>query len=312
VQAEVLILLATFNGGLYLPEQLKSIERQTFTNWRVLASDDGSSDETIVELDRFRSTYPDRVELLNLSPSGSARSNFFRLLRQAPAAQYVAFCDQDDVWAEQKLERLVSACADLERAVGADTPCLVYSDLVVVGRDLRPIAPSYLGEIAADPATMSFGSTLMENSIPGCSMLINHSLVEEFRRYDGELSQARMHDWWLALMAFSMGSVSFVPEKLVLYRQHSTNTAGSVKRRALSYAFRKLFRSGREETVANVRQGQLFLKAYGSKLSNDELTQLSAFSQFEEMGKVARISTCLRLGILKQTTSRRLYQLIKI
>jgi glycosyltransferase involved in cell wall biosynthesis len=312
VQAEVLILLATFNGARYLPDQLESIDRQTFTNWRLLASDDGSSDETIVELERFRSTHPDRVELLNLSPSGSARSNFFRLLRRAPAARYIAFCDQDDVWVDQKLKRLVSACADLERAVGADTPCMVYSDLAVVSSDLRPIAQSFVSEIAVDPATMSFGSTLVENSIPGCSMLVNHSLVEEFRRYDGELSQARMHDWWLALMAFSIGSVSFIPEQLVLYRQHSRNSAGSVRRRAFAYAFRKVFRSGREEAVANVRQAQLFLKAYGSKLPNDKLAQLSAFSQFEDLGKVARISTCLRLGILKQGTSRRLYQLIKI
>ena len=312
MQAEVLILLATFNGARYLPDQLASIGRQTFTNWRLLVSDDGSSDETIAELERFRSIYPDRVELLNLSPSGSAGANFFRLLRQAPAASYIAFCDQDDVWVDQKLERLVSACADLESAVGADMPCMVYSDLAVVSSSLRPIAQSFVREIAVDPATVSFGSTLVENSIPGCSMLINHALIEEFRRYNGELLQARMHDWWLALMAFSIGSVGFIPEQLVLYRQHSSNSAGSVKRRGFSYAFQKFFRSGREETVANVRQGQLFLKAYGSRLPDDKLAQLSAFSQFDELGKVARISACLRLGILKQSTRRRVYQLIKI
>lgn len=312
MQAEVLILLATFNGARYLPDQLESIGRQTFTNWRVLAADDGSSDETVVELERFRSAYPDRAELLNRSPSGSARSNFFRLLREAPAARYIAFCDQDDVWVDHKLERLVSACADLERRVGEDTPCMVYSDLRVVASDLRPIAQSYVSEIVVDPATVSFGSTLVENAIPGCSMLVNHSLVEEFRRYDGDLSQARMHDWWLALIAFSIGSVSFVPEQLVLYRQHSQNSAGSVRRHRLGYAFRKVFRSGREETVANIRQGQLFLKAYGPRLPNGKVAQLSAFSRFEELGKVARISACVRLGILKQTTSRRVYQLIKI
>lgn len=311
MHADVLIILATFNGGQYLPDQLASIERQTFASWRLLVSDDGSSDETLNELRLFRSKHPERVELLDLPPSGSARSNFLRLLRAAPQSRYVALCDQDDVWIDEKLELLVASCEKLERDVGTEMPCLVFSDLAVVDRDLKPIGKSFLGAIASNPARISFGSTLVENSIPGCSMLFNHSLSREFGRYKGELEEVRMHDWWLALIAFSMGAVSFVPERLVLYRQHANNSAGSVKRHGFIFAFRKLL-SGRGELSANVDQAKLFYKAHGSTLPHDKYAQVAAFSRLGEMGKLSRMATCLRLGILKQTIGRRIYQLIKI
>lgn len=309
---EVLILLTTFNGEKYLPEQLASIERQTYGHWRILASDDGSTDTTPTQLDEFRARHPDRVAMLEGPPSGSAKDNFFKLLRAAPPARYVAFSDQDDVWVADKLDRLVAACQRLERRIGPDLPCAVFSDLRVVDETLQVRAASFFEEINARPDKVTFGSLLVENAIPGCSMLVNSALINEFRTYPGTLDDARMHDWWLSLLAAGLGAIAFVPDQLVLYRQHSRNAAGSVRRRGIAFAWAKLLRGDRDDARSSIRQAKLLLAAHGPQFPARTVRQLSAFGALDGTCKLRRLLVCLRYGILKETMARRIYQLMRI
>lgn len=309
---EVLILLATFNGEKYLSDQLASIERQTHRHWRVLASDDGSTDTTLARLQEFRSRNVGRVEVLEGPLARSAKGNFFKLLHAATPAQYVAFSDQDDVWVENKLERLVAACQRLEQRVGPSVPCAVFSDLRVVDEMLEVRAASFFREINSRPDRVSFRSLLVENAIPGCSMLVNSALANEFRSFRGALDDARMHDWWLALLATGMGAIAFVPDQLVLYRQHSQNAAGSVHRRGVAFVWAKLLHGDRGDTRASIRQAKLLLAAHGSHFPTSTFRQLSAFAELDRVSKMRRVLVCLRHRILKETTDRRIYQLIRI
>ena len=102
----IAILMSTYNGGQYLRQQLDSVLRQTVADFTLLIRDDGSSDNTLEILGQY--TDP-RIRLIageNLGPSGS----FFALLEQARqiGAQYVFFCDQDDIWLDNKLELLLA------------------------------------------------------------------------------------------------------------------------------------------------------------------------------------------------------------
>ena len=309
---EVLILLATFNGARYLPEQLASVERQTYPRWNMLVSDDGSTDTTPQLLEDFRARHADRVAILKGSGPHSAKGNFFRLLREAPAVPYVAFCDQDDVWMETKLDELVAACQRLEGQLTPGTPCAVFSDLRVVDEDLRLQAPSFFRQTNARPDRISFGSLLVENAIPGCSMLINQALVREFRSFPGDLKDARMHDWWLSLLAAGLGALAFVPAQLVLYRQHSRNAAGSVHRTGLAFAWAKLVHGDRNDIKASIAQARLLLAAHGSRLPEQTRRRLSAFASLVGSSKLHRVFVCLRHRILKETVDRRIYQLMRI
>lgn len=309
---EVLILLATFNGGKYLSDQLASIERQTHSHWRMLASDDGSTDTTPAQLEAFRFRHADRVTILESPVARSAKGNFFKLLNAAPPARYVAFSDQDDVWVDDKLDRLVAGCQRLERQVGPGVPCAVFSDLRVVDERLQVRAASFFREINSRPDKISFGSLLVENAIPGCSMLVNSALTNEFRSYRGALEDARMHDWWLSLLAAGMGAIAFVPDQLVLYRQHSQNAAGCVHRRGVAFAWAKLFHGDRDDARASMGQAKLLLAAHGSRFSAPTFRQLSAFAELDGTSKMRRILVCLRHRILKETIARRIYQLMRI
>lgn len=310
--ATVAILLATFNGARFLGEQLESIAEQTHRHWSLVISDDGSVDETLSIAEDFASRHPGRVRILQSAPTQSASGNFFRLLREAPIADYVALCDQDDVWIPTKLERLVEALSDLN-SDGMESEALVaYSDLAVVDSRLETIAVSFMGQMRTDPFKVTFFSTLVENSVPGCSMLLSRHTIDLFRSFEGSLKQAIMHDWWLLLIAQGFGRAVFVPEPLVLYRQHESNTLGSVNRGGVRFVLSKLFDTRRDTQKAIRAQTELFFTAYGRHLPASKAVPLKEFRDSCDRQKIVRMWACIRLGILKQTWPRRIFQLARI
>jgi hypothetical protein len=222
----ILILLSTYNGARYLEEQVESIRAQTYRDWRLLIRDDGSQDATAEIAERFART-DSRVELLrdregNLGPVGS-----FGVLLEAAlqrAAPYVALADQDDVWRPDKLSLQMRLLLARERDAGSGHPVLVHSDLAVVGPDLRPIHESYLQRqriehVAVEPLRR----LLAQNFVTGCTVVMNRALV----RAAVPVPKVVMHDWWLAQLAAALGSVLFVDEPTVQYRQHAGNVLGS-------------------------------------------------------------------------------------
>ena len=102
----IAILLCTFNGARFLPAQLASYEAQDFTDWRLVASDDGSDDDTLALLEAFRKKHgAERVEIRR-GPRKGFVANFLSLICDPTInGEYYALSDQDDVWCVQKLSR---------------------------------------------------------------------------------------------------------------------------------------------------------------------------------------------------------------
>ena len=244
------ILLATYQGAEHLPEQLHSIEQQTFCHWHLWARDDGSTDVTRNILQAFAHRHPDRTTLLEGQGGGAAR-NFWALLQAVqPRTDHdlFAFCDQDDVWLPEKTARLLAAVQALEARTGADTPCLAHSDLTVVGGRLRVISPSFAAFQRIDPADVNARTLLSVNQVTGCAMLINRALLELALPMPAEVV---MHDWWLAQLSGS-GARQYLPEPLILYRQHGRNQLGA-RDRGLASRLKRLASDG-GGVVRRVRQ----------------------------------------------------------
>ena len=307
----VVILLATRDGERYLNDQLESIAAQSFTSWRLLVSDDGSTDRTLDIIGDFAAAHPGRVDVLDGDPVHSARDNFFRLLSAAPDADYYALCDQDDVWHVDKLRALVAECRQHDGTAGRPRPCLVYSDLEVVDAELGQLDGSFMRQIRVHPERVTFGSLLVENLAPGCAMLFNQSLLAEFRRGSDSLDGAIMHDWWLALLAESTGALVYLDASLIQYRQHSRNARGSVRRTGVRFVLGKILTRNRA-AESTMRQAQAFAEATGARLKPECANVLAAYCTLALHGKSARVRTCIRFGILKQTFPRRLYQLLTV
>src|SRR5262249_39730452 len=116
----VTILLCTFNGEPFLEEQLESIRRQSFTHWKLIASDDGSSDRTRPILQAFKDAQePGRVEIIDGPPRGAAATFLCLACREDLDSDYYAFCDQDDIWEADKLARAIGILERTEGGVAA-------------------------------------------------------------------------------------------------------------------------------------------------------------------------------------------------
>lgn len=215
--------MATYNGATFLAEQLDSLLAQRHSAIRIFISDDASSDTSTDIIDAYAARDP-RVRLVNTARQGGVVANFSKVLSASDAA-YMMFCDQDDVWMDDKVGTMLAALLAQERQAGAATPLLGFSDLTVVHADLRIDNASFYASngLSADhnidPRYLLWSSTVY-----GCTTIFNRALAELAKPMPAGLP---MHDQWLALLAASAGKVFYVPRPTILYRQHGANVVGA-------------------------------------------------------------------------------------
>ena len=211
----VSILMSTFNGGDFLSEQLDSLIGQSYKDTQIYVRDDGSSDDSRQILTRYASQYSGlRVEFGN--NLGITRS-YFRLLSEADqGSNYYAFCDQDDVWHADKIERAVT------RLSGnlAHIPAIYCSRLAYVGRDLSPLGRSRLPRRG-----LSFQNALVENAAIGCTIVMNRAARDLIVK--SLPSQCVMHDWWCYLVVSAFGVLVYDERPTIEYRLHGENNTGA-------------------------------------------------------------------------------------
>ena len=240
------VLLATWNGGKFLAELLESILSQSFQCYRLLVSDDGSTDDTLAILERYRTRFGERLMVLAARPSGGGGLRNFEYLMQASLdsgqAPWVMFCDQDDVWLPNKIEQSLREMQRVERRTGDGDPCLVHTDLIVVNHRLQPIAPSFVRYQRMDPARCSAMWLLSMNQVTGCATMVNRELLRMALPIPPEVI---VHDWWCAVLSGS-GQRAFIENPSILYRQHAVNQIGA-RKRALPSQIARLLQNARGE-----------------------------------------------------------------
>ena len=170
---EIAILLATYNGEKYLSEQLDSLLNQSFQKWCLYVHDDGSKDKTVSILRDYAAKYPDKIILIDAPPTGGAKYNFLFLLNVVDAP-YFMFCDQDDVWLPEKIEKTYRWM----KAVEQDKPALVFTDLQVVDQDGKLVAPRMSEYQKLNMKKSRAEDFLAENVVTGCTVMINRQLVD--------------------------------------------------------------------------------------------------------------------------------------
>lgn len=215
------ILLATYNGGEFLDEQLESIFQQDFKSFRIIARDDGSTDDTLDILYKWNSIHPQSIEIItdqlgNLGPT----QNFNRLM-ELSEAPYICFSDQDDKWLPQKLSKQVEKIQSLEEK-SPSKGILVFSDLMLCDDELDVTCPSLIENDNLDPTAIKTHQLLMQNVPYGCTIIINRALLKVATPID---SRALLHDHWLALVASLVGVIEFMDEALIFHRIHLQNAS---------------------------------------------------------------------------------------
>lgn len=215
------ILLATYNGERFLSEQLDSIRTQKHSNWTLTVSDDGSSDNTCGIVTQFANSVSQKVTLLSQQgPSLGPTANFFRLIDHAEINSeddLIAFCDQDDVWLNDKLERAAQWHTSY-----CEIPVRLYcSRTQFVTDQLAPIGLS--PQLRRAP---SFENALVQNIASGNTMVMSTQVLVALRQINPKHSV--WHDWTTYLVATALGGkIEFDDKPSLLYRQHANNVIGS-------------------------------------------------------------------------------------
>ena len=216
---DVTLLLCTLNGERFLAEQLASIERQTFKNWKLIASDDGSSDRTKSILGAFRKSFePGKVEIVDGPRRGAAANFLFVACAESFDSDYFAFCDQDDVWEPNKLARAINIMEQASPGV----PLLYGSRTRLIDERGDEIGLSQLFQ-----KKPQFRCALVQSIVGGNTMVFNRK-ARELLVYCGADVNVPSHDWWLYQVTSACGGeVHYDAYPSVRYRQHGENAVAA-------------------------------------------------------------------------------------
>ena len=296
------ILLATFNGSRFIREQIDSLLAQTYKDFEILVHDDGSSDGTVGIIDAYIAKYPDKIRRIDAPVTGSAQANFSFLLSKTDS-DYIMFCDQDDIWFPQKVEKSVAAITAAEEQYGKDTPLLVHSDLTVTDERMKTVSRSFFQYQKLDAGRVSLPHLLVQNCVTGCTVTINRALKVR----SGEIpKECAMHDWWLALVAVIFGKIVFLDEPLIYYRQHGANRVGAKNAGSLSYVAGKLGRLGKikSDYLVTFVQARILRQRFIKDADPNSQKIINAYCNMSELGKTGRIKIMRRYDFKKNTRLR--------
>lgn len=220
------ILMSTYNGEMFIEEQLRSLLDQSHANINIIIRDDGSSDGTKKIVSAYAARFPDRIKFIDESKNLGSTKSFLRLL-DLSGADYLMFCDQDDVWCRDKVERILKKMKELEAFQEKERPILIFSDLKVVDVNLNVLSESLWRAQKLDPSiALHWKRLLAQNVVTGCTMMLNKN-IKNYASKDVDFKIH--HDQLLAVLASKYGRVSWVDSPTVLYRQHQANVLGALE-----------------------------------------------------------------------------------
>lgn len=216
------IVLATYKPNMeYFEKLLYSLNMQSYSNIHLIIRDDSADEITMNDVSAIIKRIITNFNYTVHKNSKNLGSNkTFELLTEDAEGEYIAYCDQDDIWEKDKVSKLVK-CLEEERAF------LCYSDLSIIDENDKLIANSFkdihkrLRHLQGEGLFEYF---LRRNSVTGCTMLIKSNIAKISIPFPHEFY---VHDHWLTLFASSMGKVAYVKEPLIKYRIHGNNQIGA-------------------------------------------------------------------------------------
>lgn len=233
----VSIVLATYNGERFLQEQLNSLFQQTYQPLEIIAVDDCSIDNTLSLLNENAAKYNHLFVVQNSENRGHVKT--FEKGFALANGDFIAICDQDDIWLPNKIEVLLNHIGHY---------AIAYCD-----SEFIDASGQSLGKKMSDTKNMAdFNSPLMYIEVGisalGHAMLITKQLATAAMPFPKIFS----HDNWLGFVASFNGSVKFVDQVLVQYRRHEANLTNALHKKDRKRILGK--KPPRQQRIENAQQ----------------------------------------------------------
>jgi glycosyltransferase involved in cell wall biosynthesis len=222
---KISIALCTYNGALFIEEQLQSLTHQTCLPDELVVCDDGSTDATLATVSAFAARAPFKVLYARNEQQLGITKNFERAIARC-SGDVIFLCDQDDVWLPEKIQTLMQAFK-LHDDVG-----LVFSDAVVTDAKLNRFDYTMWQTVEFTPKWQR-----QMNDGQGLSILVRRYVVTgatlafraRLREQILPIPPGYFHDAWVAAVSAMGSRIVAIKTPLILYRQHGANAIGGVR-----------------------------------------------------------------------------------
>lgn len=289
--AKVAVLMCSYNGEAFLRDQLDSIERQSHRNWSLVVSDDGSRDSTSAILQDYAQRWGrDRLKVV-AGPGRGFVANFLSLTcRPDIVADYFAWCDQDDIWNDDKL----AVAQSWLQTIPEHIPALYCGRTQLVSE-----SGAKLGFSPLFPRPPHFSNALVQSIAGGNTMVFNRA-ARELIVEAGLNVKVPSHDWWIyQLVTGAGGAVHYDHQPRMLYRQHDENLIGSNSSWAARLVRLKMIFQGRffEWNEQNI----CALEAMSHRLCEEQRLTLMRFKHARRQTLLRRVLGFRSAGLYRQT-----------
>jgi len=189
---QISVICPTFNSGSFLSKTLDTILKQTFTNFELIISDDGSEDETIKIANQYKELFKKKSIECNIIKNkhvgpGFARNRGVDLSRY----EWISFIDSDDTWEPTKLERVVKI---IELNQGYN--CILHRQnfIKLNGTIRRHDFDKYF-----NPSTSAHKQIFKTNFFAMSAVSIKKKIILDHGGFDEGYQNAQDYDLWLRI-----------------------------------------------------------------------------------------------------------------
>lgn len=212
LEKKVAVVLCVKDSQEFIKEQIESIHSQSHKSFDIFIGDDGCSKGVLEYLKSY-------CKKIIIGPKKSFAHNFLNTLMHVPKDyDYYAFCDHDDIWHKDKLERAIT---ELEK-FDSEVPNLYCGRTELINKDGSEIGLSPLFK-----KSPSFRNALIQSIAGGNTMVLNTKSAELLEKVELSLPMVS-HDWLTYIFVSGAGgNVVYDFEPSVKYRIHKDNLIGS-------------------------------------------------------------------------------------
>lgn len=296
---KVHILLATYNGERYIRTQIDSLLNQTYKNMKIFVFDDGSTDGTVKILEEYEAL--GKISVLKDNKRLGYPYSFFKLMESCGGADLYGFCDQDDKWYPEKVERAVEVLSKADNTKEQ----LYFSAFEYGDGDMK-----FIGKSPTPPAHIKFTDTFFQCFFWGFSVVFNEKMRQRYIDKLPKVTKAK--DYWLHMLCGAFGEFHYDERIGAMHRRHGNNHSQDTTSfiRFQIWRFKYFFRQNQfGEYHAMLKE---FYKYYSAELPEKERKILELFQSEGHVFRKLFYPHRLRKKMLDEILLRMVFLLRKL
>ena len=224
---KISVCMGIYNGEKYMEDQLLSILLQTKKADEVILCDDCSSDHTVELVRKFIDSHGlgESWHLICNQENKGYPANFYHAMKLC-TGDVVFLADQDDIWQEQKIEKMVKK---LEEYQEAKVICCKFALIDSEGKDIHTVMSPTNAKGTGSVRNINIKDVFYKCEWPGMVIAYRNAWYKEQKGEEFEICKIP-HDFLITARAAEENAFLQLDEELAYHRRHDNNAGGEEHR----------------------------------------------------------------------------------